>query len=50
MNRNFAGPVRKTTDTNTMQIESVATKVGTAISEALSRIACVSGLPACRLR
>jgi hypothetical protein len=29
--RNLAGPVRKTTDTKTMQIDRVATSVGVAI-------------------
>ena len=32
--RYFAGPVRKTTETKTMQIVSVDTNVGVAISDA----------------
>ena len=43
-NRNFAGPVRNTTDTNTMQIDNVATNAGTAICCAPSSTARVSDL------
>ena len=45
-----AAPVRKKTGTNTMQIESVDTKVGIAICCAPSRIAVSSGFPASALR
>ena len=45
MNRYFAGPVKNTTETNTMQMVSVATNVGVAIcaapSSTASRKACV---------
>src|ERR1700683_3277907 len=37
--RYFAGPVRKTTETKTMQMVSVDTNVGAAISEAPSNTA-----------
>ena len=45
-----AGPVRNATGTNTMQIHSVETKAGTAISRAPSKIAASGGLPCERLR
>ena len=38
------------TGTNTMQMHSVATNAGVAISAAPSRMACTSRLPMCRLR
>ncbi len=38
-NRNFATPVRKNIGTNTMQMQSVETKAGTAICCAPSRMA-----------
>ena len=50
VNRYFAVPVRNTTVTNTMQIESVETKVGTAICCAPSRIERMIGFPCPRLR
>ena len=50
VNRYFAAPVRSSTGTNTTQIESVDTNAGTAICEAPSRIALVSGFFMPRLR
>ena len=50
MNMKRAGPSRNTTLTKTMEIESDATKAGTAICEAPSRIAWTKGLPMARLR
>ena len=44
--RNFAGPVRKTTETKTMQMVSVETSVGVAISAApMSTASCKGCLP-----
>src|SRR5205809_2022978 len=50
VNRYFATPVMKTTGTNTMQMQSVATKAGVAICCAPSRIALITGFPIARLR
>ena len=50
VNRNRAVPVSSKTGTNTMQIESVETKVGTAICDAPSSTACSSGFAMPRLR
>ena len=50
VNRKRAGPVRSSTGTKTMQIESVETKAGTLICWAPSRIARVSGFFCSRLR
>ena len=50
VNRNRAGPTSSTTGKKTMQIDSVATMAGTAICDAPSRMARVSGLPMLRLR
>jgi len=44
VNRKRATPVSSTTGKNTMQMESVPTRVGVAICEAPSRIATSSGL------
>lgn len=47
--RYFAGPVRKTTETKTMQMVSVDTNAGVAISEAPCSTASKSGcFPMCR--
>src|SRR5579863_2668959 len=43
VNRYLAGPVRKTTETNTIQMVRVDTKVGVAISEAPTRTASFRG-------
>ena len=43
--RYFAGPVRNTTETKTIQMASVETKAGTAICCAPSRIARWIGFP-----
>ena len=43
MNRERAAPEMRTTGTKTMQMQSVDTSVGTAISAAPSRIALPSG-------
>ena len=48
--RYFAGPVRNTTGTKTMQIDRVETKAGVAICWAPSRIACTNRLPRPRFR
>src|ERR1700674_4278870 len=48
--RNLATPVRKNMGTNTMQIESVETRAGTAICCAPSRMARTVSLPCARLR
>ncbi len=45
VNRNLAAPVSSSTGTNTMQMESVETKAGTAICCAPSRIALRDRLP-----
>ena len=50
VNRNLATPVSSTTGKNTMQIESVPTKVGVAICVAPSRIATSNGLGIAWLR
>ena len=49
-NRNLATPVKKNMGTNTMQMQSVETKAGTAICCAPSRIARFNSLPWARLR
>ena len=50
VNRYRAVPVSSSTGTNTMQMESVATKVGTAICDAPSSTARTSGLRMAMLR
>lgn len=50
MKRNRAGPSRNNTLTNTTLMDKLATKAGTAICCAPSRIARVSGFPMARLR
>ena len=50
VNRYRAVPVSSSTGTNTMQMESVATKVGTAICEAPSSTARTSGFRMAMLR
>src|SRR6266511_1702012 len=50
VNRYFAGPVRNTTGTKTMQIDSVETNAGVAICWAPSRIAWTRRLPSPRFR
>ncbi len=49
-NSDFAGPVMNVTGANTMQMHRVDTMAGTAISDALSRIASTTGLPDARCR
>ncbi len=50
MNRKRAGPTRRTTGKNTMQMQSVATVSGWITSAEPSRIATVSGFPSAWLR
>jgi len=50
VNRYCAVPVSSSTGTNTMQIDKVDTKVGTAICDAPSSTARTSGFPIPRLR
>src|SRR5215475_5663714 len=50
MNRNLAAPSRKTTGTNTMQMQIVETNAGTAISAEPSRIERISDRPSAKYR